>query len=213
MIIMPLGSQFMKIFDISPQQFSFIVSVYAISAFIFGFISATYIDRYDRKTALIYNYIGFTIGTIACSLATDYFFFLIARSVAGAFGGVLSALVLSVVGDVIPFERRASAMSVVMTAFSVASVIGVPVGIYFADLFSWRFPFMAVGIISILVIILMFFVLPSMKEHLSDHHKSLNPLDAIRNIFSDPNQKRALLFTITMMMGHFTIIPFIAPSS
>ena len=129
MIIMPLGSQFMRIFDISPRQFSLIVSAYAGSAFVMGLFSAMFIDRFGRKQALFFTYIGFTIGTIACAMAPGYYFFLAARSITGAFGGILGALVLSIIGDTIPLKRRASAMGTVMTAFSVASVLGVPAGI------------------------------------------------------------------------------------
>ncbi|MEQ8245813.1 hypothetical protein [Fulvivirga sp.] len=61
MIMMPLGSQFMRLFDISPQQFSFLVSSYTFSAGASGFVAAFLIDRFDRKSALTVVYIGFTI--------------------------------------------------------------------------------------------------------------------------------------------------------
>ena len=211
MIIMPLGSQFMSIFDITPKQFALIVSTYAFSAAFFGLISAMFIDRFDRKTALIFNYIGFTIGTLACSFAPDYYTLLAARCITGAFGGVLAALVLAIVGDVIPFERRGMAMGIVMTAFSVASVVGVPVGIYLAALYDWTVPFLAVGIIGAIVTVVMFFTLPQMRDHLTDASERTNPFRNITNIFLNPNQARALLFSISLMFGHFMIIPFIAP--
>lgn len=211
MIIMPLGSQFMSIFDITPKQFALIVSTYAFSAAFFGLISALFIDRFDRKTALLFNYIGFTIGTLACSFAPDYYTLLAARCITGAFGGVLAALVLAIVGDVIPFERRGMAMGIVMTAFSVASVVGVPVGIYLAALYGWTVPFLVVGIISAIVTVVMFFTLPQMRAHLTDSRERTNPFRNILNIFLNPNQAKALLFSISLMFGHFMIIPFIAP--
>lgn len=211
MIIMPLGSQFMSIFDITPKQFALIVSTYAFSAAFFGLISALFIDRFDRKTALLFNYIGFTIGTLACSFAPDYYTLLAARCITGAFGGVLAALVLAIVGDVIPFERRGMAMGIVMTAFSVASVVGVPVGIYLAALYGWTVPFLVVGIISAIVTVVMFFTLPQMRAHLTDSREGTNPFRNILNIFLNPNQAKALLFSISLMFGHFMIIPFIAP--
>lgn len=211
MIIMPLGSQFMSIFDITPKQFALIVSTYAFSAAFFGLISALFIDRFDRKTALLFNYIGFTIGTLACSFAPDYYTLLAARCITGAFGGVLAALVLAIVGDVIPFERRGMAMGIVMTAFSVASVVGVPVGIYLAALYGWTVPFLVVGIISAIVTVVMFFTLPQMRGHLTDSREGTNPFRNILNIFLNPNQAKALLFSISLMFGHFMIIPFIAP--
>ena len=89
MIMMPLGPQLMRIFKISPHQFSLIVASYTFSAGIFGFLGAFVIDRFDRKTAFVIAYIGFTLGTLACGLAPTYHFLLAARILAGAFGGIL----------------------------------------------------------------------------------------------------------------------------
>jgi predicted MFS family arabinose efflux permease len=213
MIVMPLGAQFMQVFDITPQQFSFIVTSYALAAFASGLLSAAFIDRFDRKTALVALYIGFTIGTLACSFANSYSIFLAARMLTGAFGGILGALVLSIVGDQIPMSRRGRAMGIVMTAFSVASVVGVPAGLYLAATFQWNTPFLVTGILSGLFCVVMFFALPSMRDHLQEKDATdrLHPLAAFQSILSDNNQLRALLFNVVLMLGHFTIIPFIAP--
>ncbi|MCO6488738.1 MAG: MFS transporter [Phaeodactylibacter sp.] len=211
MIIMPLGSQFMRIFDISPRQFSLIVSAYAGSAFVMGLFSAMFIDRFDRKQALLYTYIGFTVGTLACAIAPSYPVFLAARSITGAFGGILGALVLSIIGDTVPLRRRASAMGMVMTAFSVASVIGVPAGIFLAAEFSWRAPFLAVGAIAAGLTFCIFFFMPALRKHLESGQVQRHPFRVMAAIFGDANQRRALFFTVILMLGHFTIIPFIAP--
>ena len=102
MIIMPLGSQFMRLFEITPRQFSLIVSIYALSAFAMGLLGAGFIDRFDRKKALLVVYAGFAVGTLLCSMASGYYLFLAARAITGAFGGLLGALVLSVVVPVLP---------------------------------------------------------------------------------------------------------------
>lgn len=211
MIIMPLGKQFMQLFDINPQQFSVIVSAYALSAFVVGFLSAMYIDRFDRKKALVFTYLGFTLGTFACGLADSYYIFLSARSITGAFGGVLSALVLSIIGDAIPLKRRGQAMGVVMTAFSAASVIGVPAGLYLAASYSWRTTFFVIGSIAAVVLVMIFFFIPALNRHLEGEGIQRNPFRVMGNIFKDGNQRMALLFTTVLMLGHFTIIPFIAP--
>lgn len=211
MIVMPLGKQFMEIFEINPQQFSLIVSSYALSAFLSGLFGAVFMDRFDRKKVLFFLYCGFTIGTLACAAANSYFFFLLARSISGVFGGLLSAVVLSIVGDVIPYKRRSSALGIIMTAFSVASVIGVPTGIFLAAKYSWRMPFIVVGSLSVLVIFLIYFVVPSMKEHLKNGKGETNPFKILANIFQDNNQVKALIFGLVLTLGHFSIIPFIAP--
>ncbi|MEM9919847.1 MAG: MFS transporter [Bacteroidota bacterium] len=211
MIIMPLGKQFMEIFDISPQQFSWIVACYAFSAFLTGILSAMFIDRFDRKKALLFVYVGFTIGTFCCAAADSYYLFLAARSLTGAFGGVLGALVFAIVADAVPYERRASAMGIVMTAFSVASVVGVPAGIYLAATFNWRAPFLVTALVSTVVALLIWRSTPSLTGHLDGQANTSNSLGNLVRIGTDANQVTALLFTLILILGHFTIIPFIAP--
>src|SRR5690349_18505361 len=125
-IMMPLGPQLMRVFEITPQQFGLLVSAYTVSAGISGFAGSFFIDRFDRRSALLLLYVGFALGTLACALSPDYYFFLAARILAGLFGGVLGALIFSIIGDAIPESRRGAATGKVMAAFSVASVVGVP---------------------------------------------------------------------------------------
>ena len=211
MIIMPLGAQFMEIFQIDPQQFSFIVTIYAAAAFISGLLSALFIDRFDRKHALLYMYIGFTLGTLLCAIAPNYLLFLMARGLTGAFGGILGALIFAIIGDVIPFERRASATGIVMTAFSVASIAGVPLGLHLAAAYGWRMPFIAIGTFSLFIIAAIVFLIPNMTRHITIGKVQQNPFAVLRQMVHNQNQMSALLFSIVLMLGHFTIIPFIAP--
>src|SRR5687768_2761151 len=89
MIIMPLGPQLMRLFDITAQQFSLLVASYTMTAGVSGFFAAFFIERYDRKKSLILVYAGFAIGTLACALSPTFIVLLLTRSLTGAFGGVL----------------------------------------------------------------------------------------------------------------------------
>ena len=234
MIIMPLGKTIMAEFGITPGQFAWVVSAYALAAFLGNLVSTVVIDRFDRRTALLFLFSCFTVGTLGCAFAPTYLFLLGLRFATGLFGGTLGALVLAIVGDVIPLERRASAMGWVMTAFSAASVVGVPAGIWIAAEYGWHTPFLVTAAIAAIFVTVAFFFVPSMRGHLveqtivpagdmDDVHcdpeaQLLQPVSAVhrvigpfRNIFSNSNQRAALLFTLTLMLGHFTIIPFIAP--
>jgi predicted MFS family arabinose efflux permease len=211
MIVMPLGSMLMKTFDISPQQFSLIVSAYAIAAFFTGIASAFFLDKIDRKTALLVGYIGFTVATFACAFAPNFAIFLTFRSLTGVFGGILASLILSVVADAIPLHRRATAMGYIMMAFSTASVVGVPFGLYLAASFGWQMPFLVVGGIATAFTFVIIFKFPSMRAHLEGTENRPNAWQNIVNIFKNKNQLRALAFTVLMVLGHFMIIPFIAP--
>ena len=210
--MMPLGPQLMRYFSISPQEFALLVSAYSFSAGLSGFMVAFIADRFPRKQIMLTAYIGFVVGTLACAMAPTFWLLIAARTLAGVFGGVLGAQVMSIVGDVFEYERRASAMGVVMTAFSVASVVGVPLGLYLATEFSWHAPFWFVGILGVAVIGLIWMYVPQLDGHLKERTQTKHhPLEAVTHILQDSNQLRALLLTSVIMLGHFSIIPFISP--
>src|SRR2546425_7349751 len=141
MVMMPLGPQCRQELGISPQEFALVVGAYGFSAALGGLLAASFIDRYDRKTALLLLYTGFTTGTLLCAVAPGYWCLMLARAVAGAFGGTMAALVLVIIGDAFPEQRRGRATGVVMTSFSVASIAGLPVGIMLGNRFGVRTPF------------------------------------------------------------------------
>ena len=210
MIMMPLGPQLMRIFNITPQQFGLIVSSYTFSAGISGFFTAFIIDRFDRKKFLQLLYVGFLIGTLLCGLAPNYYMLVAARILTGLFGGVLGAIILAIVGDTIPFERRGQAMGMVMAAFSVASVFGVPFGLFIATQFDWHAPFLFLAVIALPLSYFIWKFVPDMNTHIKKDN-SLQIVQVIRNITSDPNQRKSITLLMVLMLGHFSIIPFLSP--
>ena len=211
MIMMPLGPQFKRVFDLDPSQWSLLVSSYTFAAAISGLASVFLIDRFDRKKALLFLYAGFAVGTFLVGLSPTYGFLLLARSITGLFGGVIGAVVMAIVGDLIPNERRGRAMGVIMAGFSAAASLGVPFGLYLGTKFSWHIPFFVISGLSAFLFILSLFSLPTFKAHIAEGIDKPRKLDGFRNILGDKNQQLALLFMGTLLFGHFTIIPFISP--
>ena len=210
MIMMPLAPQLIPFFNINPQQFGYLVSSYTISAGISGFLMAFFVDRLNRKTTLLMGYIGFIVGTIACGLAPTYDLLLLARIVAGTFGGLIGAQVLSIVGDVVPFERRGQAMGIVMLAFSMASIVGVPFGLYVANALSWHAPFLIVGGVGMLIIPAIYLFLPNLNTHIQKGAK-FSPMSVIAPILTNYNQQIGILMMVLLITGHFLVIPFLSP--
>src|ERR1041385_6673545 len=209
-IMMPLGPQLMRIFSISSQQFGFVVSAYTFSAGISGFVAAFFLDRFDRKKSLLTLYAGFTVGTFLCSIAPTYWFLLGARVIAGTFGGILGATILAIVSDLIPYERRGTAMGIVMTSFSLAQIAGVPTGLFLANQFGWHMPFVFLASTALVCMLIAALVLPPMHVHLqSAHHQK--PLEVVKALLTEAPTQRALLFMITMVFAGFAIIPYLSP--
>ena len=209
-IMMPLGPQLMRVFNITPSQFGLVVSAYTFSAAVSGFCSAFYIDRLDRKKALLGLYLGFAIGTALCALAPTFELLVAARVVAGLFGGVLGALVLAIIGDAIPEQRRGAATGKVMAAFSIASIAGIPIGLYLASKTSWHAPFYLLAGLSLVVLAMAMKFLPELKGHLTNapHEK---PHTVILNIIRKKNLLWALFMVVVLQLAGFTVVPFISP--
>jgi predicted MFS family arabinose efflux permease len=100
-------------------------------------------------------------------------------------------------------------MGVVTAAFSVASVLGVPGSLYIANLYSWHIPFFVLGGISSILLIASLYIIPSIKAHLDLPRKS--PKQLLTMLKDSPNQQKALLFMFLLVMGQFSVIPFITP--
>jgi predicted MFS family arabinose efflux permease len=211
MILMPLGPQLMRIFEISPREFGLLVSSYTFSAGLSSFLGAFILDKYDRRTILLWVFTGFLFGALACAFSPNYSILLISRIISGVFGGLTSALVLSIIGDVIPDVRRGRAMGLVMAAFSVASVIGVPFGLFIASISNWHAPFFFLAGMSLLILWMIYKFIPSITAHLEKQQFKPSPIQVIQRVTGNGNQMRAISLTIMMMLGQFAIIPFLSP--
>lgn len=209
-IMMPLGPVFMRVFKISPVEFSTLVAAYTFSAGIVGFLGALFADHFDRKKFLLFNFTGFIIGTFFCAISPNFTSLLLARIIAGAFGGILNASVLSLVSDLVPFERRGNAMGVVMSAFSISSILGVPTGLYIANMFDWHAAFYFICLLGIIFWILTLFILPSVKVRTSESSFK-EKLRNFRTILSQKDYLQSFSLTSVLGFGVFMIVPFIAP--
>jgi len=208
----------MRSLDVNPQQFSLLVACYTFSASISAVLSTFFADRFDRKSYLMFFYVGFIFGTFACSQARSFETLFLARCMAGFFGGVIGSIVFAMASDYFPFERRGTAIGVIMGSFAFASVVGVPLGLFLATRFDWHVPFSSLALVATMVLGIIYFRVPSMKGHMPQLN-SLNvmepretPLETFRRIFSSRPQVIALLFMFSLTLGQFSIIPFVSPS-
>jgi predicted MFS family arabinose efflux permease len=219
MIMMPMGKILQTTLNIGPAKYGFLVSSYGLSAGITSLAGVFYLDRLDRKKALLTAYFGFIIGTMSSALLPNtnspelnYKLFILTRVITGITGGLLSGLVLSIIGDVIPLERRGKAMAKVTIAFSLAAIIGMPVSLSLVDHFdnNWHVPFFAISLMSMIILLFALRQIPSMRQHLDNGYKT-RPLDTFRNLVRIPEQSHALLFTILLVAGQFTVISLMTP--
>jgi predicted MFS family arabinose efflux permease len=148
------------------------------------------------------------MATLACGLASSYEQLMAARIAAGVFGGVLSALSQTIVGDVIPMERRGRAMGIVMSSFSISTVAGVPLGLFLAAYFNWHIPFFAIAAVSVVLLLIANQSLPPLRDHLAAATR-MSPLRNLADAVTNRDHQRTLIFTFLMMFVGFVVIPYI----
>lgn len=208
MIMMPLGPILMQAMGIGTHEFGLLVASYSFSAAVSGVLAATFVDLFERKRLLLISFALFGLATLACGLAPGYSTLILARGVAGVFGGIMGALIHTMVGDAIPFSRRARANGIVASAFSLSTIAGVPLSLWLANHLGWRAPFVFIAALSVVFLAIGLRFLPELRLHLSEEKRD-HLLSATFSVLGDANHLRALLFSSLIIFSGFTVIPYI----
>jgi predicted MFS family arabinose efflux permease len=211
MVMMPLSPQLMAAFHIEPAQFGLLVSSYSLAAGISSLLAASIADRFDRRHALLATYVGLLVATFGCASASGFYSMLFARAVAGVFGGVISSISLAIVGDLIPPQRRGHAMGIVMLAFSLAAIAGVPLGLVISNFYGWRMPFAALSGACMLILFVAWRTIPPVRGHLGQQVQT-GLVASYGELLSEPNHWWGFASSALIMFSGFLVIPYIAPA-
>lgn len=207
MVLSPLGAQLMNVLHLTTSQFGMAVSGYAFSAGLSGLLAAGFADKFDRKKLLLFFYTGFITGTFLCGIAPNYYFLLAARIVTGFFGGVISSISYAIISDLFELKVRGRVMGFVQMAFATSQVMGIPVGLYFANRVGWHAPFLLITGVSILEFIAIVIYLKPIDAHL----KIVSDRNAFQHLFktvSRPEYLNAFVFSTLLVTGGYMIMPF-----
>lgn len=102
----------------------------------------------------------FLIGNVLCAFAPNYGVLVVARILIALVSGTLVAIAMTYAPDVTIEQYRTKFIAWVFSGFSIASVVGVPVGTWVANTFGWRWAFHLVNVLTVALIVLMVMVLP-----------------------------------------------------
>lgn len=207
MVLSPLGPILRPTLQISPAQFGVVVAAYAISAGLSGLLAAGFADKYDRKKLLLFFYTGFIIGTLFCGLAPTYQLLLAARIFTGIFGGVIGSITFAIVTDLFRIEVRGRVMGFLQMAFSSSQVLGLPIGLFFAEKWGWHAPFIMIVLVSVAVAIAILIFLKPIDAHL----KVKTEQRAFNHLFktvSNIDYLKTFAATTLLATGGFMMMPF-----
>lgn len=213
MVIMPLAPQFARVFELSAQQFGWLISAYTFAAAAAGIGAALVIEQFERKRLLLAVYVGFVAAAAVTASAQSFSMLLLARGLAGVFGGVLYGVIFTIIGDTIPEARRGRATGVVMTSFAVATVAGVPLALLLSNAFNWRAAFVMVAIAGAVNAWIAWRTLPNIAHgtaaEIAERRERPMWSEFVQTL-TFPNHLRAFMFTLLMMVSGFMVIPYIS---
>jgi len=205
-MVMPLGPDFAKALAIPESRIGWIAAAYTGPAAISGLFASLFIDRFDRRSVLGVAMLGLVLGTLAGGLAFDLPSMLVARAVAGVFGGPATSIAYAIVSDLFPPERRGRAMGVLMGAFSIASIFGIPMALRLATVGSWRAPFWGLAALGLVVNIAVFLLLPRLRLHLERQKEEAS----WKALLSRPVVWATWIATSVVFTSSFLLIPNIS---
>jgi predicted MFS family arabinose efflux permease len=205
MIVMPLGPDFAGSLGIPTSSVGLVGGIYTAAAAVAGLFGSVFLDRFDRRQALGIAMLGLVVGTALGGMATGLTSMLFARVVAGCFGGPATSVALAIVADAVPPARRGKALGAVMGAFSVASVLGVPLGLELSRRIGWRAPFFAVASLGLLITLVAVGFMPPLRAHLGQR------TERVRTRLIDTTAVVSLLTMGTIMLSVFAVVPSISP--
>jgi predicted MFS family arabinose efflux permease len=209
MMVNPLGPQLAEdpTMLVPTSKLPLVIGSYTAAASVTGVLGSLFLERFDRRSALFVTLVGLSVGTALGGMAQGLTSLVVARIIAGLFGGPATSLAFAIVSDAIPSRRRGWGMGIVMGGFSVASVLGVPAGLNLAKLGGWRTPFWGVALLIGMAAIASLRLLPPLRAHLTRTNAELSPVGALLSIVKKRVVALSLGMTALTMMSVFIVIP------
>lgn len=205
-VIMGLLLQVAADLHISIAAAGMLVSGYALGVFAGAPVLTLLSRRMPRKAVLLGLMVIYTVGNIACALAPDYTTLMVARVLTslthGTFFGVGAVVATGLVAE----DRRASAISIMFSGLTLATLLGMPAGAWLGLHFGWRSTFWAMGIVGLASLAIIAALVPRSRDD-----SAPVPLRAELATIARPQVLLGLLMTMLGFAGVFTVITYIQP--
>jgi predicted MFS family arabinose efflux permease len=198
-MVLPLGPDLCAATRLPPSQLGLLSTFYLGGAALAGLLGAWVLDRCDRRRGLLVALLGLVAATVAAGLAQSGAALLLSRALSGVCAGPATSLGLSLVADEVPEARRGRALATVMSALSIASIVGLPISLEIARLGGWRLSFFTVGGLGLAATLA--------ARQLAPPPRHPNPPAAAWRSVVRPGVALALAATALLTISRYALIP------
>lgn len=205
-VIMGLLLQVGADLQVSIAAAGLLITGYALGVVVGAPLLTTLTARWSRKTVLLGLMLIFTLGNITCALAPGYGFLMAARVLTALAHGTFFGVGSVVATQLVPAERKASAIAAMFTGLTVANILGVPFGTWLGLHYGWRATFWAVSLIGLIALAVIAALVPHDKasDAPSDWRADLAAM-------SRPVVLLGLATTVFGFGGVFAVFTYVAP--
>ncbi|MEX0381504.1 MFS transporter [Leuconostoc sp. MS02] len=163
-------------------------------------------DGHDRKKVMIWGLVAFTVATFLCAYAVNFQLMLLFRFLAGVSASFVTPQIWSSIPVVIQKKDIVKVMGYATAGLSVSQLVGIPIGSYLA-VFSWHAPFLIISFASLVLLLLIFFVLPTLEIEKREHFSFIK---TYKNVLMNHKSVSYLIAYFVFQTGSFTSMTFIS---
>lgn len=205
--MLPIGllSPIAESFQTSEGTISFTISIPAFIAAFSAILTPLCFSKTDRKKLLLILMGFLLIANTLSALAPNFTVLLISRIMLGISVGGIWTIAGGLANRLVPIEKVAQATSIIFSGVAAASVLGIPLGVYLGDLLHWRFAFIIMAALTLLLLILLFINLPRLPATTG------TSLATFKILFKNRFVIQGLIITLLLVTGHFMSYTFIRP--
>ncbi|MCC2342643.1 MFS transporter [Bacillus anthracis] len=205
-LISPLLPTLQQVYHISTELSGWMVSSYALGYAGFALIAGPISDGLNRKKVMVIGMSFFALSTFLCGMAPSFLWMLAFRFLAGVSAAFVSPQVWASMPLLIEKGQIVKAFGIATAGLSISQVLGMPVGSYLAMIHYTR-PFFVVGILSALLVILIYVVLPEIQPvHISGN--KTNILKRYKQLLSDSKVLLSYFAYFVFQTGNFAAFSF-----
>ncbi|MET3474785.1 MFS transporter [Variovorax atrisoli] len=205
-VIMGLLMQVSTDLHVSITAAGLLISGYALGVAVGAPVLTIATRKLPRKTVLLALMAIFTLGNLACALAPNYEMLMAARVITSLAHGTFFGVGSVVATGLVPPERRASAIAIMFTGLTAATLLGVPAGAWLGLHFGWRSTFWAVTLIGVLAFAVLSVFVPRVKDSAKPA-----PLREELGVLARPQVLLGLAMTVLGFAGVFVVYTYIQP--
>lgn len=186
-------------FGISLSQGGLTVSLYAAGITVGAPVLALLTNRWNRKHLLLAIMVTFLIGNLLAATAPTFGILLTGRIIAALAHGIFMAIASLIAADVVAPQKRASAIAVMFTGLTLATVTGVPLGTFIGEHLGWRASFLFLILLGLVGLITNALLVP--------RNLPLPRPTSVKGIWRILKQPQLLLILIITALGYGATFP------